>query len=60
MCNSVGNLRKDLRGNKGVFIGLGLEAFKCDVDVFWVGFSRSYFLIPNGDADVFFGGLPVL
>ena len=34
MRNSVGNLKKDLCGGKGVFIGLGLEAFKYKIDVF--------------------------
>ena len=34
MRNSVGNLKKNLCSGKGVFIGLGLEAFKCKVDVF--------------------------
>ena len=34
MRNSVGNLKKDLRGDKGIFIGLGSKAFKHKVNIF--------------------------
>jgi len=34
MRNLVGNPRNDLRGSRGVFIGLGLEGFKRKVNIF--------------------------
>ena len=34
MRNLAGNLRNNLRGSRGVFIGLGLEGFKYKVDIF--------------------------
>ena len=36
MCNSVGNLRNNLYGIRGGFIGLGLslKTFKCEVNIF--------------------------
>ena len=34
MYNLVGNLRNNLYGSRGVFIGLGLEGFKRKVNIF--------------------------
>ena len=34
MRNSISNLRNNLYGGKGVFISLGLKAFKLKVNVF--------------------------